>query len=410
MSKQNWKVFGLSITAAAMLFTAGISAPNQAQIHAESTYNKVAVEETVKQTEQDVTPLEDLELLFGTGVHDLTEEDLNAALALYEELDALYEQAEEKWAELESLIPGASDWEESFDGEPDDDWFEDDWFDGDCETGDCTLDGQSPCTDGECADVQECEEGTCTEPYGDDGWHEEPEMKISATYDVDKDKKLTVNEKGEAFTPDKEKTHKMLWQQALKLIPDAYEPMIKQLEISSDGTDGVLASVAPISEPIKDWVLQLDHKDLMKNGKIDHKSFADTVVHEFGHILTLSANQMQENGRSVGETYETEEGITKEKAYLNQFYQKFWKSMADQVKQLENVEDEEAYMAFFDKYADHFVTEYAATSPEEDIAESFMRFVLDPKPEGNTVADQKVKFFYQFNELVNMRDEIRKGL
>ncbi|MBK9051223.1 MAG: hypothetical protein IPL78_09985 [Chloroflexi bacterium] len=46
------------------------------------------------------------------------------------------------------------------------------------------------------------------------------------------------------------------------------------------------------------------------------------------------------------------------------------------------------------------MTDYAATNPAEDIAETFMAFVLEPKPNGDTIAEEKVLFFYQYPELV----------
>lgn len=58
-----------------------------------------------------------------------------------------------------------------------------------------------------------------------------------------------------------------------------------------------------------------------------------------------------------------------------------------------------------------FVTEYAATNPGEDIAESFALFILDPKNEApQRKAEEKVSFFYKHSDLVSFRDEMRRGL
>jgi hypothetical protein len=60
------------------------------------------------------------------------------------------------------------------------------------------------------------------------------------------------------------------------------------------------------------------------------------------------------------------------------------------------------------------VTEYAASNPSEDLAESFTAFVLQEKPTKSTVgfihSDQKILFFYDFPELVEIRDFIRSNL
>jgi len=58
----------------------------------------------------------------------------------------------------------------------------------------------------------------------------------------------------------------------------------------------------------------------------------------------------------------------------------------------------------------NFITDYAATNPGEDIAESFTYFVLNTKPLGITGADNKVNFFYDYKELENLRKQIRSNM
>ncbi len=49
-------------------------------------------------------------------------------------------------------------------------------------------------------------------------------------------------------------------------------------------------------------------------------------------------------------------------------------------------------------------------NPEEDIAESFLHFVWEDKPKGRTIAEQKILFFYDFDELIKIREEIRRKI
>ena len=97
---------------------------------------------------------------------------------------------------------------------------------------------------------------------------------------------------------------------------------------------------------------------------------------------------------------------------------------------------------FYEKYYDRFVTYYAGSNPKEDFAESFTVFVLWDeeaianhkkwcKKEGwnitveqgwnywkwcskifrdNSMWEEKIRFFYDFPELVEMRDFIRSNL
>ena len=61
---------------------------------------------------------------------------------------------------------------------------------------------------------------------------------------------------------------------------------------------------------------------------------------------------------------------------------------------------------FYHRHPTQFVTAYAASSPEEDLAETWAYFVLNPKPRDDSMAHKKVLFFYDFPELVNLRNQI----
>ena len=54
--------------------------------------------------------------------------------------------------------------------------------------------------------------------------------------------------------------------------------------------------------------------------------------------------------------------------------------------------------------------DYAVTDISEDIAETWAFFVLSPRPQGDTMADQKLLFFYQYPELVQVRQHILENL
>ena len=109
-------------------------------------------------------------------------------------------------------------------------------------------------------------------------------------------------------------------------------------------------------------------------------------------------------------TYFPGEGCAKPTSYINAFYDRFWSQYEDQVADLEAIQDEDAYQdaiyAFYQQHPGEFVTDYAATNPGEDIAESWTAFILQTKPTGNSIADQKVLFFYDYPELVRLRGQI----
>lgn len=244
----------------------------------------------------------------------------------------------------------------------------------------------------------------------------EMESELYAQFQVTNEKltviKNPVDEYGdpmEVTAPDASemKRYQLLWNYVITLMPDSATDYVDKFEVGSDGKDGTMAFVYPTTESLKAFVLNLDIKDMTNsNGDFNKKDMDETIVHEFGHIITLNHTQMT----SVSsDTYETQEGILAKDSYMNQFYDSFWKDKTDMYL----LSNDEGYREYDVErlYGDHatwFVSDYAATNVEEDISESFRVFVLEDKPNGNTIKDQKkVNFFYQFPELVTMRDEIR---
>ncbi|KXJ98762.1 MAG: hypothetical protein UZ19_OD1000611 [Parcubacteria bacterium OLB19] len=65
---------------------------------------------------------------------------------------------------------------------------------------------------------------------------------------------------------------------------------------------------------------------------------------------------------------------------------------------------------YFEKNEDRFVNDYAVNDLIEDMAETFVYFVREDKPIGNTIRDQKIRSFYQESNLVKIRTQIRENL
>ena len=67
-------------------------------------------------------------------------------------------------------------------------------------------------------------------------------------------------------------------------------------------------------------------------------------------------------------------------------------------------------MDFYQGKAVSFVTEYAATNPVEDLAETWAHFVLRAKPTDASEKSDKIRSLYDYPELVQTRDRIRANL
>ncbi|PAB57410.1 hypothetical protein [Anaeromicrobium sediminis] len=235
------------------------------------------------------------------------------------------------------------------------------------------------------------------------------EGEILGKYDVKNGK---IN-----FPKDVDPSHKQLWDKAVKTYANTHLNKITSFCVTTDGKDGITGATGPIDDENTIFELSLDPEDsLDSKGNLVGREFDHTLVHELFHIITLSNDQMKDSIDETSATLTVDEGTTKESSYLNTFHQKFWKGIYEECLSIEKLKEEspeeadELGMEFYEKYSDQFVTDYAATNSVEDIAESFTYFVLDPKPQDDSIKNKKILFFYNYPELVKLRNTLRTNL
>ncbi len=258
----------------------------------------------------------------------------------------------------------------------------------------------------ECEDEAECEAveadidaelGSLADEYADSdaafaesGSDEGP--AVVASYRVTQPERITLND-GTA-----DERHQRVWSLFARISPDAFtHAYVNTFEIADDAASDILAYVHD-DDGDGYWSVGVNVGSFGAEGK---REDILTLIHEFAHIVTLNQTQVVHGGTCI--TYDTGDGCATAQSYLHAFVQRFW----PESERTRAVSGEDVYARAAHKY----LTEYAATSPEEDIAESFALFVLESsKREGTTVADQKAAFFYAYPELVTLRNTIRKGL
>lgn len=220
--------------------------------------------------------------------------------------------------------------------------------------------------------------------------------------------------------------HMRIWNFYVAIIPPELRKMVHEFVIFTDGGgDGAGAWVTQsIRDPDK-WQVGFDLLDS------DAPLYlADALIHESGHLLTLNTRQMpfddlhyysydEEKRAFLGcSQYADDSACSLPDSYINLFYEKFWKDIYPAWSEVEldaqNAESFEEYLSimeqFYDDHEELFLNSYAATNIHEDMAESFSYFVLNLKPIGNSIPAQKVKFYYEFPELIEYRRQIIEGL
>lgn len=225
----------------------------------------------------------------------------------------------------------------------------------------------------------------------------------------DKDNAIVDSEEYNGVDP----VHQKVWDHIVKIIPKKYMEMITKFEVNTDGEAGVMAHVIDEKSDYSKWRLAIDLKDSVNDDGSFNEEFNNTIVHEMFHIATLNKAQI-EQGLADSSQLVLPEGTMAKDSYLNKFHQAFWLTIKDEHQAMvdeQGGDSNQADMyAFYEKYPDQFVSDYAATNVVEDIAESFRVFVIEDKPTDDTIKSQKVLFFYNYPELVKYRDDIRSSL
>lgn len=228
----------------------------------------------------------------------------------------------------------------------------------------------------------------------------------------------TFEKEGDTSMTDKEV--KILWKKIRKILPNSIlERYITELEFISDGKSETLAAVKPGDGTNQNWTFGIDPEDVPTGDFKENKDFLHTLIHEFGHVLTLNSTQVEPSDleyQENNERYLTIEGLAKKNSYINLFVQEFWykNNRMEQWDKIQDIRNEDKKLdRLYDFYLSNrraFFTDYAAESPEEDLAESWYFFVVNEKPTGQQEKDRKLLFFYQFEELKEIRAEISANI
>jgi len=276
-----------------------------------------------------------------------------------------------------------------------------------------------PCTGDDCIDacLSRVEELMQVSPFQNEesGFYDTSAMFDLAAYPVDGEElgemeDLWVPKDYRAFKED-QAAHLRIWNYFISVIPADVRKRVDRLIIFTDGPLNKLAYVKPTNDDSQNWTIAFDIADA------DYPPYlTETLVHEVGHLITLDAEQVAfgDNNPLTCDNFLLYEGCSSEDSYINQFYQRYWPDITKEWSLIDNAKDGGEYYVmiqnFYRRHSYEFVSTYAVTNPAEDIAESWMTFVLNPQPDDNNIADEKVLFFYDYPELVKYRQQIIDGI
>ncbi len=207
--------------------------------------------------------------------------------------------------------------------------------------------------------------------------------------------------------------HQEIWELFSDMIPAAAREDLVSINFANNPNSDTAAFVEQTNEHHEKWKVIFNIDSYYIDGKLDYDESVHTNIHEFSHILTLNKTQIQlmnlfaeeseiERYKNTCSTYFLPEWCLLRTSYFKGFIDAFWD--ADELKTAWDQQSSDTYSP------EEYVSDYAATNPGEDIAESFTTFVLKSKPTWNSEAEQKISYFYDFPELVKLRSFMRSRI
>jgi hypothetical protein len=198
------------------------------------------------------------------------------------------------------------------------------------------------------------------------------------------------------------RVHHDTWQLFAAIQPDAYAgTYVTRYLLYNEPADLADASMENLGDGR--WELAVNVAGFENTSQYDR---IYTLVHELAHVITFNPSQVDIYASPESCNYFfTGEGCARASSYFEEFVARFW---PPQMIAEADAQDQDAEVpVVYTRYPDRFITEYAATNPGEDIAESFTAFVLTPAHErGTGVAAQKAAFFAAYPELSAVKADV----
>ncbi len=196
---------------------------------------------------------------------------------------------------------------------------------------------------------------------------------------------------------DPEPWHAEAWDRWVELVPTSARWRVGRFEAITGTADG---QVEPTSDSLQVWSLRI--------AELDEPLRDAALIHELGHLVSLGPTEVVPATDPTVEdecvTYLSVEGCAIPGRVFERFVSTFWDGDGGWQT------GEAATLERFRLNSRSYVSGYAATNPGEDIAETFVFFVYGLRPTGDTVAEEKIALLWEFPELVELRERLRRVL
>lgn len=211
-------------------------------------------------------------------------------------------------------------------------------------------------------------------------------VPYESVYTIKNQQLMNANDQSEVRTVDRE-----LFEMFVQTLGDTVvSNYIQEWRVFYD-TERDLGAFAELIPETGKWVVGINRADYAPGSKEVNDLYANLFIHEFAHILLYSNHSFSEK-------------------YVRDFVTK---SDIRHHVQIQNSPQSQRFtrsLQYYDLHEDSFVSDYATVSPKEDMAETFLAFVREDKPFGESVRAKKIRAFYAEKQFVEIRTSIRNNL
>lgn len=239
-------------------------------------------------------------------------------------------------------------------------------------------------------------------------------FKILAYYEIENgsivQKELKAITTDTLSTADDKKYKNLINMQSL-LLDVIYPKYFKGFFIFTDEEKGLLAYASDFQNKQRGY-LGIDSADFSSGitNDFEKSRFYHSVISELARVILLGNDQVdysKGNGITDSDNFDIIRIFSKKDSYLMQFYNRFWDDMLYQDSFVSSIStDENATKYFFLRHSREFLNEYVSQDPFRDIIESMARFMLEKKPLEVEQKYQKIRFFYEFSELIDIKQRL----
>jgi hypothetical protein len=176
------------------------------------------------------------------------------------------------------------------------------------------------------------------------------------------------------------------WARIESVVPPVWLDRVVQFTVMSEGPANIVAIVHRSSQIPDTWVLSIDADDLDEPDLLE-----GTLIHELGHMVSLGSKDFAFTTDECSDpiyAISMDLGCARVGSMIARWNEQFWTDEDPQ----------------FDTGT--FVSRYSTSSPHEDLAETFMAWVLHPAPIEGSIVDAKHAFLDADPEARALRNEI----